>query len=109
MLDKARADELVDGLDLDGINYCPCCVFEIAWDLRNGCTPHWQSIGRVAVWTWQELEASLLAALLDARMREVRFAEAGLRDVNEHGPRTAVARAVVLRIAGEMAEEMAER
>jgi hypothetical protein len=49
-----------------------------------------------------------LLALVDARMREVRFAEQALQDVTERGHRTAVARAVVLRVAARMAEEIAE-
>ena len=39
-------------------------------------------------------------------MREVRFAEDGLRDLRERGHQTAVARAVVLRLAERMADEI---
>ena len=106
MLDKTRAQELAGGLDLDRLFYCPACVFEIAWSIHTGEPVHWQTLGRVADWTWGELEQSLVAALVDARMREVRFAEEGLRDVQEHGHRTAVARAVVLRLAQQMAVEI---
>jgi hypothetical protein len=97
MLDKARAEELAGGLDLERILYCSACMFEIAWDIHTGKTPHWQTLGRVADWTWAEMEASLLDAVLDARMREVRLAEEGLSDLLEAGHRTALARAVVLR------------
>ena len=106
MLDKARAEELVDGLDLDRIAYCAACVFELAWAIHTGRKPHWQTVGRVADWTWYELKESLVVALVDARMREVRFADEALSDVREHGPRTAVVRAVVLRLAEGMAAEI---
>lgn len=109
MLDKARAEELADGLDLDLVGYCPACVFEVAWQIHCGRTVHWQTLGRIADWTWLEMEESLFAALVDARMREVRFAEEALQDLTERGHQTAVARAVVLRVAERMAEEIAER
>lgn len=109
MLDKARAEELADGLDLEAVATCPACVFEVAWQIHTGRTPHWQTLARVADWTWPEMQESLFAALVEARMREVRFAEDGLRDLINHGHRTALARAVVLRLAERMAEEIAER
>jgi hypothetical protein len=105
MLDKARAEELADGLELDGVFYCSACVFEVAWAIHTGQTPHWQTLARVADWTWS-MEESLFAAVIEARMREIRFAEEGLRDLHERGHRTAVARAVVLRLAERMADEM---
>jgi hypothetical protein len=52
MLDKARAEELVDGLDLDRVFACPACLFELAWEIHLGRTPHWQTVGRVAGWNW---------------------------------------------------------
>src|SRR5215218_10762010 len=67
VLDKARAEELADGLDLDRVTYCAACVFELAWAIHTGHTPHWQTVARVARWTWAELEESLFAALVDAR------------------------------------------
>ena len=106
MLDKARAEELADGLDLDRVAYCAACVFELAWEIHVGRRPHWQTVARVADWTWAELEGSLFAALVDARMREVRFSEEGLLDLHERGHETAVARAVVLRLAELMAGEI---
>jgi hypothetical protein len=106
VLDKARAEELAEGLDLDRVAYCAACVFELAWEIHVGRRPHWQTVARVAGWTWAELEESLLAALVDARMREVRFAEEGLRDLRERGHRNAVARAVVLRLAERMAGDI---
>jgi hypothetical protein len=105
MLDRGRAEELADGLDLDRVFYCSGCVFEVAWAIRCGRAPHSQTLGKVAEWTWPEMEESLFDALIEARMREVRFAEEGLRDLREAGPRTAVARAVVLRLAERMADD----
>jgi hypothetical protein len=104
MLDKARAEELADGLDLESVFACPACLFELAWGIAQGRTPHWQTLGRVTDWAWPEMEESLFAALVEGRMREVRFAEEGLRDLRDHSPRTAVARAVVLRLAQRVAE-----
>jgi hypothetical protein len=106
MLDKGRAEELADGLDLDRVFYCSACVFEVAWAIRCGRAPHWQTLARVAEWTCAELEEFLFDALIDARTREVRFAEEGLGDLREAGHRTAVARAVVLRLAERMADDI---
>jgi hypothetical protein len=106
MLDKARAEELAEGLDLDDVFYCSACVFEVAWAIHTGKVPRWQTLARVADWTWAEMEESLFAVVIDARMREVPFAEEGLRDLRERGHRTAVTRAVVLRLAERMADEM---
>jgi hypothetical protein len=103
VLDKTRAEELADGLDLDHVFYCSACVFEVAWPIHTGETPHWQTLARVADWSWTEMEESLFAAVIEARMREVRFAEEGLRDLQKRGHRTAVVRAVVLRLAERMA------
>jgi hypothetical protein len=106
VLDKARAEELADGLDLERVFACPACLCDIAWAIHTGKTPHWQTLARVSDWSWAEMEESLLRAVLEARMREVRFAEEGLRDLRERGHRTAVARAVVLRLAERMTDEM---
>ena len=106
MLDKARAEEFAGGLDLDRVFACTLCLLELAWELRRGRTPHWQTIARVADWVWPEMEASLFEAVVEARMLEVRFAEEALRDLRDHGHRTAVARAVVLRLAGRIADEI---
>jgi hypothetical protein len=40
VLDKARAEELADGLDLDRVAYRAACVFELAWAIHTGRTPH---------------------------------------------------------------------
>jgi hypothetical protein len=106
MLDKARAEELVDGLDFDRVAYCPACVFEVAWAIHCGRPMHWQTLARVADWTLLEMEESLFGALVDARMREVRFAEEGLEDLASRGPKTALAREVVLSLARRMADEV---
>jgi hypothetical protein len=109
VLDRARAAELVDGLDLDQVVACQACLFEIGWAIHTGTVPHWQALGRVAAWTWPEMEESLFGAVVEARMREVRFAEEGLRDLRERGHRTALARAVVLRLGARIADEIGER
>jgi hypothetical protein len=109
VLDRARAEELVDGLDLDQVFACEACLFEIGWAIHRCQVPHWQTLGRVASWTWSEMEESLFRAVVDARMREVRFAEEGLHDLRERGHRTALARAVVLRLGMRIADEIRER
>lgn len=109
MLDRARAEELVDGLDLDQVFACEACLFEIGWAIHTGKVPHWQTLGRVASWTWSEMEESLFRAVVEARMREVHFAEEGLSDLRERGHRTALARAVVLRLGARIADEIGER
>ena len=106
MLDKARAEELADGLDLDLVAYCRACVFEVAWELHCGRPVHWQTLARVADWTWPEMAASLEAAVVQARMREVRFAEDGLADLREREHRSPLARAVVQRLAESLAAEL---
>ena len=106
MLDKARAEELVDGLDLDRVFACPACLFELAWEIHLGRTPHWQTVGRIADWNWDEMKESLFDAVLEARMREVRFTDEALSELREGGFRTAVARAVVLRLAERMTDDI---
>lgn len=106
MLDKARAEELVDGLDLDLVFACPACLFELAWEIHLGRTPQWRTVGRIADWNWEEMKESLFSAVLDARMREVRFADEALTGLEGHGFRTPFARAVVLRLAARMAGDI---
>lgn len=106
MLDKARADEFAEALALDEVAACPLCLLELAWDIRDGKTPHWQTVARVASWTWPEISESLVAAVVEARMREVPSAEDALRDLREREDRTPLARAVVLRLAAELAGDL---
>lgn len=106
MFDKARAEEFVDALELDGVDACPVCLLELAWELREGRTPHWQTVARVADWVWPELEPGLAVAVVGARMREVPLSEDALRDLRENGHRSRLVRAAVLRLAGELAHEL---
>jgi hypothetical protein len=41
MLDKDRARELADGLDLDLVRYCPGCVFEREGGHRTAVAVRW--------------------------------------------------------------------
>jgi hypothetical protein len=66
MLDKARAEELADGLDLERVFACPACL----------CYGRRSPASRIGL---AEVKESLFAAVIDARMREVRFAEEVLR------------------------------
>ncbi len=106
MLDKARADQLADALALDEIAACSLCLLELAWQIRDGCAPHWQTVARIADWVWPEIAGALARAVVDARMRELPFAEDALRDLRERGHRSPLARAVVLRLAEDLAQEL---
>lgn len=106
MLDKARADQFADALALDEIVACPLCLLELAWEIRDGKSPHWQTVARTASWVWPELRESLLSVVVEARMRELPYAEDALRDLREREDQSPLARAVVLRLAGVMADEL---
>lgn len=109
MLDKARAEQLAEELDTDSVFACSACLFDLAWSIYQGERLHWQTIGATARTTWFEMAASLEAAVVEARMREVPFAEDGLADLRERTFQSALARAVVHRLAVGMAEEIASR
>jgi len=106
MLDRARAEELVDALALDEVPACPACLLELAWKIRDRETLHWQTVGRTASWVWPEIEGPLEAAVIQARMREAPFAEDALADLRERGYRSPLAPAVVLRLAHALADEL---
>lgn len=105
--DAARA--FVDELDLDGVIACPACLFGLAWKMHEGTRIHPQTVTATATWTWDEVEPGLYDAVVNARMREVPGAEDALRDLDERGPRGAVARVVVERLARDIADEIASR
>lgn len=105
--DAARA--FVDELDLGGVFACPACLFDLAWKMQKGTRMHPQTVTATAGWTWDEVEPGLREAVVEARMREVPGAEDALRDLDERGPRGALVRIVVERLAREIANEIASR
>ena len=106
MLSERTAVELIDELDLDRLGACPMCLFDLAWTLREGHRPSQGLVNRTADWVWLEIEESLKSAVVKARMREVPHAEDALYDLQLNGWEGTLVRAVVLRLASEMAEEM---
>ena len=98
--------EFIDELDLDRLGACPLCLFDLAWTLREGRRPTHGLINRTADWVYLEIEKSLKSAVVRARMREVPHAEDALYDLELNGWRGILVRAVVLRLAAEMAAEM---
>lgn len=109
MLDKRRATEFVDGLDLDELQPCPMCLFDLAWRLRTTGEAPPGLVQTTAGNVWPEIKLELVSAVVDARMREVVGAEQALADLDERAWRTPLARAVVIRLAERLADEMRER
>jgi hypothetical protein len=102
VLDSLRAKQL----ELDDVAACAACLFELAWRIHEGERLHWQTVAATARVVWPEMGPTLELAVVDARMREVHDAEVALRELRGRGPNGRVARAVVLRLAEEMAAEI---
>ena len=98
--------EFIDELDLDRLGACSLCLFELAWALREGRRPTHGLVNRTADWVWLEIEQSLKAAVVKARMREVPHAEDALYDLELNGWEGILVRAIVLRLAFRTAEKM---
>jgi phosphoglycolate phosphatase-like HAD superfamily hydrolase len=105
VLDKRAAEELVRQLKLDAIPVCPMCLFDLAWQIHQGKPRHPATVARTADWVWPELEEGLREAVVEARMREVAGAEDALGDLESRGWRSPLVRAVVERLAQQMADE----
>ncbi len=108
-MDRRAAQEFVRELDLAALPACPMCLFELAWATYEGKRVHPSTVTRTVNWVWLEIEDALRAAVVHARMREVPGAEDALHDLDRKGARSALVRAVVVRLADLMAEEIAER
>jgi len=106
VLSERAAAEFIDDLDLDCLGACPMCLFDLAWTLREGRRPTHGLVNRTADWVWLEIEESLTSAVVRARMHEVPHAEDALYDLELNGWEGILVRAVVLRLACEMADEM---
>jgi hypothetical protein len=100
--------DLAAEIDLDGVPVCPACLLELAWEIREGRTSR-GLVARTTDWIWMESGEGIRDAVVRARMAERPFAEEALRDLDLNGWRSRFAEAVVLRLARELAEEIATR
>ncbi|HUJ92050.1 MAG TPA: hypothetical protein VLW05_05080 [Gaiellaceae bacterium] len=103
-------DSLVAGLDLDvgHIGICHACLSFVSFPLDAGDVRTARSEARTMTPVlWDEgLAGPALAAVRDAAAGGVAGAEAALADLEEKGGRSAVARAIVLRLAADLVEQM---
>lgn len=93
-------------LDLDGVPTCPLCLLDLAREIKQGRTPSRGLIKRTTDWVWMESGEAVKAVVVQARMREVPFAEEALRDLELNGGHGLFAETVVWRLACELAEEL---
>jgi hypothetical protein len=99
--------QLAAEIALTGVPVCPACLLELAWKIRDGDKPSHGLIARTTDWIWMESGDAIKEVVVRARMEERPFAEEALRDLELNGWRGKFAEAVVLRLAHELAEEMA--
>jgi hypothetical protein len=94
------------GLGAHGV--CSACLGMVAMELEHGDPRSArQTLRWVAVTLWAEgLGDPVEGALRRAAREDVREARAALRDFEERGPRSEIFRAVVLRLAEELEEEV---
>jgi hypothetical protein len=93
-------------LELERTPVCLACLSFVSAGLRGGDERDARSWARrMTPMIWEEglAEASLIA-VREARDRGVRLGEQCLTDIERRGGRSVVARAIVLRLAGELAE-----
>jgi hypothetical protein len=101
--------QLAAEIDLDSVPTCPMCLFDLAWEMREGRTPSRGLVARTVDWVWMESGEGVREAVVQARMEERSFAEEALRDIELNGHRGNFAEAVVWRLATELANEMRSR
>ena len=108
VLSPATVNDILERIDLGAPPACPMCLFHLACAIDNGQSA--RRIGgllnRTTRWVWEEIDVELRAQLARLQMRGVVGAADALNDVNAHGWRSRVVRAVVERLARAMAEEM---
>lgn len=110
MIDKATAEAAADALDLDAIGACQACLLELAWAIDERRPPPALAglVTTTANWIWFESEDAIRVALARARMRGSPHAAAALADVDERAWRSRVVRALVVRLASRLADELTE-
>lgn len=107
-------DSLAAALDLDlgHVGICHACLSFVAFPLDGGDVREARSWARrMTSDLWHEgLAEPALAAMRDAADAGIEGAAAALADLERNGGRSAVARAIVLRLAADLVEQMrAER
>jgi hypothetical protein len=100
------AAQFANAIDLTGVRTCPLCLLDLAWKIREGERPHPSIVARTADWIWCESKDDFKRAVLRARMREVPGAEEALRDLEVNAWRGPYFRALVVHLAGELADEL---
>jgi hypothetical protein len=106
VLDGRAAREIAAQLDLAGIDACPLCLSELAWQLHQGRTPTQELVSRTVCWTWPEIKDALEASVIGARMREVMHAEDALHDLQEEKWGSALVARVVCLLAERLASDL---
>lgn len=101
-------EALVAALDLDvnAIGICHACLSFVSVPLDGGDEREAKRQARTMTpWLWEEgLAEPAVAAVRKARAGGVPGADLALADLERAGARSAVARAVVLRLAADLAE-----
>ena len=109
-LPKAKADAIVDRIEvqLDGSGVCLACLTFVAFPLDEGDEKKAaSSTRRMTPDLWFDgLEEYALNVVRSARDRGVAGADVALADLEQRGGQSAVARAIVRKLAGQMVEEM---
>ncbi|MBD0328917.1 MAG: hypothetical protein ICV64_02285 [Thermoleophilia bacterium] len=108
-MDEAAAEAFARELEVERLPACAMCLFELAWALYQGRRVHPSTVTRTVSWVWLEIDDALRELVVAARMRELPGAEEALADLDARGVRGRLARAVVVRLAELMAEEIAAR
>ncbi len=109
VLTDARAASLAERLDLDVIT--SGCLTFVAFPLDLGDEQKARrEARRLAPLLWEEgLELATLLALESAKNDSIEAACEAIEDVSRQGPRSAVVRAIVWRLAQQLVEDMRQR
>lgn len=103
-LPKLRADALAARLDVGLDDVCLACLSFVSFPLDRGELDEarrWARRMTPDLWS-DGLDVQILAAVRQAAAEGVPDAEAARQELEQVGPRSAVARAVVLRLADEL-------
>ena len=113
IVNDARATALAERLELDVMTSGVClpCLSFAAFPLDSGDEQKARrEARRLTPQLWGEgLELATLLALERAKTDGVECASAAIAEVRQHGPRSAVVRAIVWRLAQQLVEDMRRR
>lgn len=105
-----QAADLASALDLDvhEVGVCHACLCIVSFAIDKGDERDIRrTVAQIAPDLWHDgLALPLRAALERARRRGVATAAAAIEEVERRGPRSAVVRAVVRRLAADLLAEM---